>query len=65
MVATFLFRKSSYSGGQPDSQCVEVADNVCGTVAVRDSKTPRRATVRHSPTAWTDFVAYVRGPSTP
>jgi len=60
-VSEFEFRKSSYSGGQPDSQCVEVAVNVPATVAVRDSKTPAGPCIRLSPGAWTAFLAALRG----
>ncbi|KOG53610.1 hypothetical protein ADK76_26895 [Streptomyces griseoflavus] len=34
----FTFIKSSYSGGNPGQDCVEVATNVPAVVAVRDSK---------------------------
>lgn len=57
------YRKSSYSSGS--GECVEVADNILGTVAVRDSKTPQRATVHLSPTAWTEFVTYLGKAHTP
>lgn len=51
------WRKSSYSGGQGD--CVEVADNVPGSVAVRDSKDPGGGVLRFSREAWLAFVAEV------
>lgn len=60
-MSEFVFRKSSHSGGQPDSQCVEVADNVTATVAVRDSKEPGGPCIRLSPTAWSAFLSTLRG----
>jgi len=36
----FHFRKSSYSGGGNAGTCVEVATNVPGIRAIRDSKNP-------------------------
>ncbi|MBU7596829.1 DUF397 domain-containing protein [Streptomyces sp. P38-E01] len=57
-MSQFRFRKSGYSSGS--GECVEVADNVPGAVAVRDSKTPRRAHVLHSPAAWAAFLTHLR-----
>ncbi|RSO10550.1 DUF397 domain-containing protein [Streptomyces sp. WAC 06783] len=37
-MSDFAFVKSSYSGGNPGQECVEVATNVPAVVAVRDSK---------------------------
>ncbi|MFJ8826369.1 DUF397 domain-containing protein [Streptomyces sp. NPDC102467] len=55
----FRFEKSSYS--TVANECVEVARNVTGVVAVRDSKTPGTApTLRISPTSWTTFTDYLR-----
>ena len=52
----FSFVKSSYSN--TGGQCVEVARNLPGVVAVRDSKTPPEAPIlRLSPTAWREFTA--------
>ncbi|MCZ7417111.1 MULTISPECIES: DUF397 domain-containing protein [unclassified Streptomyces] len=61
-MAQFEFRKSSYSGGQPDSQCVEVAVNVPAVVAVRDSKAVDGPALHLSPEAWAAFVALTRHP---
>ncbi|MFI7308704.1 DUF397 domain-containing protein [Streptomyces hygroscopicus] len=52
-MTTFVFRKSSYSGGE--EECVEVAVNVPDTVAIRDSKNPEGPVLRFTPAAWADF----------
>ncbi|MVO84510.1 DUF397 domain-containing protein [Streptomyces sp. p1417] len=56
----FKFTKSSRS--ELRDECVEVARNVPGTVAVRDSKDPApdAPIVRLAPTAWTRFTASLR-----
>ncbi|MEE1940617.1 DUF397 domain-containing protein [Streptomyces sp. TRM 70361] len=56
----FEFHKSTHSGGQPDSQCVEVATNVPGTVAIRDSKALTGAPIRVAPNAWDAFLTNIR-----
>ncbi|MFE9562457.1 DUF397 domain-containing protein [Streptomyces sp. NPDC006487] len=53
----FKFKKSSYSEGQVNSECVEVATNVVGIVAVRDSKQGDGPVIRVTATAWADFAA--------
>ncbi|MEU0517887.1 DUF397 domain-containing protein [Streptosporangium sp. NPDC006007] len=50
------FRKSSLSGSSNDN-CVEVATNLPGLVAVRDSKDPSGPALTFSPAAWSDFLA--------
>ncbi|MEU8201498.1 DUF397 domain-containing protein [Streptosporangium sp. NPDC049046] len=52
------FRKSSLSGGGND--CVEVATNLPGLVAVRDSKDPAGPALTLSPTAWNNFLTGIR-----
>ncbi|MEU9298966.1 DUF397 domain-containing protein [Streptomyces sp. NPDC048269] len=52
----FVFVKSSYSGNTTDSDCVEVATNVTGTVAVRDSKRGDGPVIRVTDTAWAAFT---------
>ncbi|MEU0519734.1 DUF397 domain-containing protein [Streptosporangium sp. NPDC006007] len=52
------FRKSSLSGG--NNNCVEVATNLPGLVAVRDSKDPSGPALTFSPAVWSDFLAGVR-----
>ncbi|MCP3786407.1 DUF397 domain-containing protein [Micromonospora sp. A3M-1-15] len=50
------WRKSTRSGGN-GGNCVEVADNLAGVVAVRDSKDPAGPVLTFDPAAWTRFVA--------
>ena len=49
--------RSSSNGGN----CVEVADNLPGVVAVRDSKDPAGPALTFEPAAWRAFVAEVAG----
>jgi hypothetical protein len=53
------WRKSSRSGGNGGT-CVEVARNLRGAVAVRDSKDPEGPRLVISPAAWLAFTARVR-----
>ncbi|QIY97893.1 DUF397 domain-containing protein [Streptomyces sp. S1D4-11] len=55
----FVFVKSSYSGGDAGQECVEVARNIPGTVAVRDSKVAGGPVVVVAPSAWAAFAVYV------
>ncbi|RAO63874.1 DUF397 domain-containing protein [Micromonospora saelicesensis] len=50
-----LWRKSARSGDN-NGACVEVADNLPGLVAVRDSKDPTGPALTFSPAAWISFV---------
>ncbi|MER5628646.1 DUF397 domain-containing protein [Streptosporangium sp. NPDC002544] len=52
------FRKSSYSNS--GDACVEVATNLPGVVAVRDSKDPSGPALAFSPAAWNDFLTGIR-----
>ncbi len=52
------WRKSSYSS--QDGNCVEVACNLAGLVAVRDSKEPDGAQLLISVEAWQVFIGKVR-----
>jgi Domain of unknown function (DUF397) len=54
-----VWRKSSYSGSS-GGQCVEVACNLPGVVAVRDSKNPERGTLAVTPAAWQALLASIR-----
>jgi Domain of unknown function (DUF397) len=49
------WRKSSYSS--QSGNCVEVACNLPGLVAVRDSKAPDGTKLLVSPEAWRAFLA--------
>ena len=52
------WRKSSYSS--QSGNCVEVARNLSGLVAVRDSKEPDGATLVVSPETWRVFLKGMR-----
>ena len=52
------WRKSSYSG--QSGNCVEVARNLPGLVAVRDSKEPDGAKLVVSQETWRVFIRSVR-----
>ncbi|HXP21007.1 MAG TPA: DUF397 domain-containing protein [Streptosporangiaceae bacterium] len=54
-----VWRKSSYSGDN-GGNCVEVAGNLPGAVAVRDSKDPSGPVLTFTPAEWHAFVAGVR-----
>ncbi|WP_416069665.1 DUF397 domain-containing protein [Streptomyces sp. AK02-01A] len=56
----FRFEKSSYSN--QTGACVEVALNVPGTVAVRDSKHVSGPVLRLAPAAWDVFRTSLRRP---
>ncbi|MFG1838453.1 DUF397 domain-containing protein [Micromonospora sp. NPDC049175] len=53
-----LWRKSTRSSSN-GGDCVEVADNLPGLVAVRDSKDPSGPALTFSPVAWVAFVSQV------
>jgi Domain of unknown function (DUF397) len=54
------WRKSSYSGSN-GGQCVEVALNLPGIVAVRDSKDPDGAKLACTTAQWREFLISVKG----
>jgi F420-0:gamma-glutamyl ligase len=56
----FSWHKSSYSGGDQGSECVEVGVGAPGVVPVRDSKDPQGPVLTFTPSAWTAFVTSVR-----
>lgn len=58
-LARALWRKSSRSGTN-GGNCVEVAGNLPGVVAVRDSKDPSGPALVVDPAAWAAFARSVR-----
>jgi hypothetical protein len=58
------WRTSSYSSPN-GGQCVEVARNLPGIVAVRDSKAPHGPTLTFTPAAWQTFLARAKAPQRP
>jgi hypothetical protein len=54
-----IWRKSSYSGGN-GGNCVEVARNLPGMVAVRDSKNPEGPALTLTQEEWRGFLVGVR-----
>jgi hypothetical protein len=58
--AGIAWRKSTFSGGNGGSGCVEVAVLPGGAVAVRDTKDRSRPPHHHSAPAWREFLAGVR-----
>jgi hypothetical protein len=50
------WRKSSFSG-TTGGQCVEVAANLPGMIAVRDSKNPAGPALTFTPEEWRAFIA--------
>jgi Domain of unknown function (DUF397) len=53
------WRKSSYSGNG-GGNCVEVASNMPGVVAVRDSKNPDGPVLTVETAGWREFIADVK-----
>ena len=53
-----IWRKSSYSGSNGGA-CVDVADNLPGIVAVRDSKDPNGPALTFAPAGWRAFTSCV------
>ncbi|MFF4726047.1 DUF397 domain-containing protein [Streptomyces mirabilis] len=53
------WRKSSYSGPGDGNSCVEIANDLT-RVAIRDSKTPARATLTIPTGAFTTFIDALR-----
>ena len=54
-----IWRKSSYSGSNGGA-CVDVADNLPGIVAVRDSKEPHGPKLRFSREEWRAFTTSIK-----
>ncbi|SCG16633.1 protein of unknown function [Micromonospora echinofusca] len=55
-----VWRKSTRSGDN-GGDCVEVATNLPGIVAVRDSKNSSGPALTFAPDAWETFVSRVKG----
>jgi hypothetical protein len=49
-----VWRKSTYSGG--GAECIEVADNLPGFIALRDSKNADGPELTFTSTEWARFV---------
>lgn len=58
-LTTAKWRKSSYSNGNGGA-CVEVARNVPGVIAVRDSKDPEGPKLVFEPEQWGAFTSGVK-----
>ncbi|MEV5413037.1 DUF397 domain-containing protein [Thermopolyspora sp. NPDC052614] len=58
-LAEAAWRKSSHSGNN-GATCVEVAGNLPGFVAVRDSKNPTGPALAFTPDAWRTFLQQVK-----
>ncbi|MFI6441143.1 DUF397 domain-containing protein [Streptomyces sp. NPDC050759] len=56
-----IWQKSSYSGGGEGNACVEIATHPTH-IAIRDSKTPTRATLTFPTGAFTDFLEALKTP---
>jgi hypothetical protein len=54
-----VWRKSSHSQGSADT-CVEVAQNLVGIVAVRDSTDPDGPKLVFGPAAWKAFTSRLK-----
>lgn len=54
-----VWRKSTFSGSN-GGQCVEVAQNIPGVVALRDSKDPNGPALVFTTGEWAAFVSGVR-----
>lgn len=52
--------KSTRSSGSGSADCVEVARNLPGVVAVRDSKDPAGPALGFTPADWQSFVVGVK-----
>jgi hypothetical protein len=55
-IASAIWRKSSYSGSNGGG-CVEVAGNLPGIIAVRDSKDREGPSLVFTPEEWRAFLA--------
>lgn len=60
-LARATWHKSSYSGGN-GGQCVEVAANLPGVVAVRDSRDPAGPALCFAPRHWHALLTRLQSP---
>lgn len=58
-LSTAAWKKSSHSGNN-GGECVEVATNITGVVAVRDSKNPTGPALLFTPTSWRSFLGTIK-----
>ena len=58
-MSKFEFRRASACGGPCSEGCVEVATNIPGVVALRDTKT--EAVMQFTPKEWEDFLSGAKG----
>jgi hypothetical protein len=58
-IGNLTWRKSSYSGSNGGG-CVEVADDLPGVVAVRDSKDPGGPVLAFGPDDWRAFTVAIK-----
>jgi hypothetical protein len=58
-IESAIWRKSSYSGGN-GGNCVEVARNLPGIIAVRDSRDTAGPALTFARVDWADFAARVK-----
>jgi Domain of unknown function (DUF397) len=56
----YEFRKSSHSGEGAHGTCVEVAANVPGARALRDSKDPRGPVLEFHPAEFGNFISTIK-----
>ncbi|WP_329014176.1 DUF397 domain-containing protein [Micromonospora rifamycinica] len=52
--------RTSTKSGNNGGDCVEVADNLAGVVAVRDSKDPTGPILAFDPETWRSFVGFTK-----
>ncbi|MFI9602967.1 DUF397 domain-containing protein [Streptomyces sp. NPDC052043] len=64
MTTPVNWRKSSYSGGGEGNNCVEIASSPTH-IAIRDSKTPARATLTFPAGDFTAFVKALKSTGFP
>jgi Domain of unknown function (DUF397) len=64
-LGTAGWRKSTYSGGTDNNNCIEVADGIPNSVPVRDSKDPSGPVLTFSRPAWTAFIASLKAADLP